>query len=340
MVVICLQSNIVDFLPSMKSKGSVAPPIGEGIEDSFEESGDNIDVIVAPAFEDSLASKGENLSLYFENIPDEGPTVEMSSAEVQTVEEMVPKSELMALKSTSCVDSSTNTDELDTDEIDNANKSETKSMLVDCSTNTEIESEDVHAELVECSTTTEDFDELQSKPSVNLTETATITEPEFLDPIKDASENRPIGIEIATNTDGHMLESDSDSTANILDEKIDQEMDENNDPMLKSKSILDSNEISKSRRDLKLQRNERVKDENDDNFIEMKPKKTVSTNVLYFKSFEDNLSQDSEPITNSGKDRMYVPCYPYLLYFPSMESWRFVIGGSLFCNFWLADDNE
>lgn len=124
----------------MHSKRSVTPPSGDG--DSYEEEGDNIDMMVAPAFEDSLASthqSGKPLSLYFENLQN---CVETQTIAVQTVEEMVPKSEVQMLVKSFSVDSSTNTEIVETSadmsppKVDFNNVS--TSCFVDCSTNTDL----------------------------------------------------------------------------------------------------------------------------------------------------------------------------------------------------------
>ena len=124
----------------MHSKRSVTLPSGDG--DSYEEEGDNIDMMVAPAFEDSLASthqSGKPLSLYFENLQN---CVETQTIAVQTVEEMVPKSEVQILAKSFSVDSSTNTEIVETSadtsppKVDLNNVS--TSCLVDCSTNTDL----------------------------------------------------------------------------------------------------------------------------------------------------------------------------------------------------------
>lgn len=124
----------------MHSKRSVTPPSGDG--DSYGEEGDNIDMMVAPAFEDSLASthqSGKPLSLYFENLQN---CVEMQTIAVQTVEEMVPKSEVQILAKSFSVDSSTNTEIVETSVDTSPPKVDlnhvSSSCFVDYSTNTDI----------------------------------------------------------------------------------------------------------------------------------------------------------------------------------------------------------
>lgn len=337
----------------MQTKGRVAPSSGGGIDDSFEESGDNIDIIVAPDLEDDLTSKGENLSLYFENVSEKEP-VEMLSAEVQTIEEMVPKSELEALKTTSGVDSSTNTEELELEneqeneienntvsvdcstntealepdieeenrtlsvdcstntdilapenDIENEKKLANKAVSIDCSTNTDLEpvEEVVPTESVEISTNTEDLEEFQSKPVPTLTEMATSTEPEFLEPVEESgSHSKPVGIEIATNTEDDMFEPVP------LNREQGQGTSAIADGLDKTKSVLNNNELSESirsemrkpRREFKLQRNDKIRDENDENLMDMTPKVTVSSNVLYFKS------SNVKPLPSPANERPYV----------------------------------
>ncbi|XP_071120111.1 EF-hand calcium-binding domain-containing protein 4B-like isoform X2 [Mytilus edulis] len=265
---------------SMHSKRPVAPSSGDGVDDSFEESGDNIDMMVAPAFEDSLvlSPTGKRCSIFFENLK----SVNMETVGVQTEEEMIPKSELEKFTSQISVDSSTNTDIVEA-KVDNSSNTEenfTRSDTVDSSTNTDIESaDDIQNNLLEdmavsssidCSTSTDDLEQTKDELKLEL-------------PVCSVS--------VSTNTEFNEYQQPENLESNLG------RRDLCNETMFKSESlgVLESGKISdidnsleggshkdflRNKKDFKLKRNNRVSD-NDENSIEMnRVKPGVTTMVL------------------------------------------------------------
>ncbi|CAG2220457.1 RAB45 [Mytilus edulis] len=295
---------------SMHSKRPVAPSSGDGVDDSFEESGDNIDMMVAPAFEDSLvlSPTGKRCSIFFENLK----SVNTETIGVQTEEEMIPKSELEKFTSQISVDSSTNTDivEPKVDNSSNTVENMARSDTVDSSTNTDMESKEdnssntdenfTRSDTVDSSTNTdiESADDIQNNLLKDMAVSSSIdcsTSTDDLEQTKDELKlELPVcSVSVSTNTEFDEYQQHENLESNLGSRDL------CNETMFKSESlgVLEGGKISdidnsleggsqkdflRNKKDFKLKRNNRISD-NDENSIEMnrvKPNIGVTTMVL------------------------------------------------------------
>lgn len=293
----------------MHSKRPVAPSSGDGVDDSFEESGDNIDMMVAPAFEDSLvlSPTGKRCSIFFENLK----SVNTETIGVQTEEEMIPKSELEKFTSQISVDSSTNTDivEPKVDNSSNTDENFTRSDTVDSSTNTDIESaDDIQNKLlkemavsssIDCSTSTDDLE--QTKEELK-------------------SESPVCSVSVSTNTEFEKYQPHEKFESNLDREDVCNETIQKTESLglLEGGKINDidnsleggsQKDFFRNKKDFKLKRNNRVSD-NDENSIEMnrvKPNIGVTTMVL------EHNDRFVIPMDGPVRNRMYVFILLYII---------------------------
>lgn len=323
----------------MHSKRPVAPPSGDGVDDSFEESGDNIDMMVAPAFEDSLvlSPTGKPCSIFFENLK----SVDMETVGVQTEEEMIPKSELEKFTSSLSVDSSTNTDIIESkgDNSSNIVENIPRSDTVDSSTNTDIMESKVdnssntvenmiRSDTVDSSTNTdilEPSDDIENKSVKDMSVSCTIDCSTSTDDIEQTvegikSESSVCSVSVSTNTDFEEYQSHEKPESNLG------RGDVCNETIYKTESLglLEDGKISdiensfevgskkdfhRNKKDFKLKRNNRISD-GDENSIEMakmKPNIGVSTMVL------EHNDRFVIPMDGPVRDRMYVFILLYII---------------------------
>ena len=321
----------------MHSKRPVAPSSGDGVDDSFEESGDNIDMMVAPAFEDSLvlSPTGKRCSIFFENLK----SVNMETVGVQTEEEMIPKSELEKFTSQISVDSSTNTDivEAKVDNSSNTVENMMRSDTVDSSTNTDMESKEdnssntdedfTRSNTVDSSTNTdiESTDDIQNNLLKDMAVSSSIdcsTSTDDLEQTKDELKlELPVcSVSVSTNTEFNEYQQPENLESNLG------RRDLCNETMFKSESlgVLEGGKISdidnsleggsqkdffRNKKDFKLKRNNRVSD-NDENSIEMnrvKPNIGVTTMVL------EHNDRFVIPMDGPVRNRMYVFILLYII---------------------------
>ncbi|XP_052066841.1 EF-hand calcium-binding domain-containing protein 4B-like isoform X3 [Mytilus californianus] len=297
---------------SMHSKRPVAPPSGDGVDDSYEESGDNIDMMVAPAFEDSLvlSPTGKRHSIFFENLK----SVDMETVAVQTEEEMIPKSELEKFTSSLSVDSSTNTDIIESkgDNSSNTIENISRSDTVDSSTNTDIMESKVdnscntvenmtRSDTIDSSTNTDIFEptgDIENKSLKDMSVSCTIdcsTSTDDLEHTEEGikSESSVCSVSVSTNTDFEEYQSHEKPESNLGLGDVCNETNYKTESLglLEGGKISDidnsfevgsQKDFNRNKKDFKLKRNNRISD-GDENSIEMakmKPNIGVSTMVL------------------------------------------------------------
>ncbi|CAG2221923.1 RAB45 [Mytilus edulis] len=236
----------------------------------------------------------------------------METVSVQTEEEMIPKSELEKFTCQISVDSSTNTDivESKVDNSSNTVENMMRSDTVDSSTNTDMESKEdnscntdenfTRSNIVDSSTNTdiESADDIQNNLLKDMAVSSSIdcsTSTDDLEQTKDELKlELPVcSVSVSTNTEFDEYQQHENLESNLGSRDL------CNETMFKSESlgVLEDGKISdidnsleggsqkdflRNKKDFKLKRNNRISD-NDENSIEMnrvKPNIGVSTMVL------------------------------------------------------------